>query len=171
MNVMKNGAVEGIAYDNKAEISRSNCIVCCEGKQTRLPFPHSSRRSKKVLEVVHADVCGPMETMSIGLSRYFLLFVGDYTRMSFVYFMKNKSEVFSYFKQFKLIFEKQMNSNIKTLRIDNGTEFCSNEMKNFLKQCRVIHQRTNPYSPEQNGLCERFNRTIKKLDALSMMAS
>lgn len=160
MNAMKNGAVEGLMYDNKADIGKYNCTVCCEGKQTRLPFPQSSHRSESVLEVVHADVCGPMENKSIGSSRYFLLFVDDYSRMSFVYFLKNKSEVFASFKEFKNMVEKQTNSCIRTLRTDNGTEFCSNEMRAFLKQSGIIHQRTNPYSPEQNGMCERFNRTI-----------
>ncbi|CAH2099257.1 unnamed protein product [Euphydryas editha] len=160
MNIMKEGAVEGINYTNKADISKANCTVCCEGKQTRLPFQNSSHRSETILEVVHADVCGPMETKSIGLSRYFLLFVDDHSKMSFVYFMKNRSEVFTRFKEFKLMVENQTNSKIKIFRTDNGTEFCSNEMKNFLKQCGIIHQRTNPYTPEQNFVCERFKRTI-----------
>lgn len=56
--------------------------------------------------------------------------------------------------------EKQMSTSIKVLRTDDGAEFCSNDMINFMKQCGIIHQRTNPYSPEQNGVCERFNRTI-----------
>ncbi|CAF4918661.1 unnamed protein product [Pieris macdunnoughi] len=161
MNDMRNGAVEGLEFEKKTEISKFNCTVCCEGKQTRLPFPHSNHRSEHVLEKIHADVCGPMETKSIGYSRYFLFFVDDFSRMSFVYFLQNKSEVYSYFKEFKAMVEKQMNCSIKVLRTDNGTEFCSNEMRNYLKQCGIIHQRTNPYNtPEQNGMCERFNRTI-----------
>ncbi|CAH2098391.1 unnamed protein product [Euphydryas editha] len=55
MNIMKEGAVEGINYTNKADISKANCTVCCEGKQTRLTFQNSSHRSETILEVVHAD--------------------------------------------------------------------------------------------------------------------
>lgn len=160
LNAMKNGAVEGLMYNDKADVSKLNCTVCCEGKQTRLPFPLSNNRSKAVLDVVHADVCGPMETKSIGLHRYFLLFVDDYSRMTFVYFLRNKSEVFKCFQEFRVMVEKQMNTNIKVLRSDNGLEFCSQDMQNYMKKCGIIHQRTTPYSPEQNGLCERFNRTV-----------
>lgn len=65
MNIMKNGAVEGLDYNSKAEIGRYNCTACCEGKQARLPFPLSSHRSERVLDIVHADVCGPMETSQL----------------------------------------------------------------------------------------------------------
>lgn len=160
LEIMKNGAVVGLSYNDKADASKSNCTVCCEGKQSRLPFPQSSNRSDALLQVVHVDVCGPMENKSIGQSRYFLLLVDDYSRMTFVYFLKNKSEVFNKFKLFKKMVETQTNKSIKVLRSDNGREFCSNEMSDFLKASGILHQRTNPYTPEQNGLCERFNRTI-----------
>ncbi|KAG7301017.1 hypothetical protein JYU34_015390 [Plutella xylostella] len=160
LNIMKDGAVKGISYPGTAEISMSNCSVCCEGKQARLPFPQSSTRSEMVLEIVHADVCGPMEQASIGMSKYFLLFVDDFSRMSFVYFLKSKSEVFKYFKEFKSLVEKQTGKEIKILRTDNGGEFCSKELNDFLKDAGITHQLTNPYTPEQNGVCERLNRTI-----------
>lgn len=159
LNKMKNGAVEGVSYKDTYEVTKSNCVVCCEGKQSRLPFS-TGTRATKVLDIVHADVCGPMETKSIGLSRYFLLFVDDYSRMSFVYFMKHKNEVFKNFKEFKAMVEKQKNANIKILRTDNGGEFCSKVMEDFLKSFGILHQKTNPYTPEQNGMSERNNRTI-----------
>jgi hypothetical protein len=88
---MKEGAV-GVFYNEKADIQKSNCQVCCEGKQTRLPFPSANHRSKKLLEVVHSDLCGPMETKSIGQAKYFLLFVDDASRMSFVYLLLEGEE-------------------------------------------------------------------------------
>lgn len=159
LNKMKNGAVEGVDYKDSYEVTKSTCAVCCEGKQSRLPFP-TGTRATEVLEIVHADVCGPMETKSIGLSKYFLLLVDDYSRMSFVYFMKEKNEVYKYFREFKSMVENQKNVNIKILRTDNGGEFCSKEMEGFLKSFGIVHQKTNPYSPEQNGMSERNNRTI-----------
>lgn len=156
---MKNGSVEGVDYKDSFKVTKSNCTVCCQGKQPRLPFP-TGTRATAVLEIVHADVCGPMETQSIGLSKYFLLLVDDYSRMSFVYFMRQKNEVYKYFREFKAMVEKQKNVQIKILRTDNGGEFCSKEMEGFLKSCGIIHQKTNPYSPEQNGMAERNNRTI-----------
>lgn len=159
LNKMKNGAVQGVSYDGSCDITKTNCVVCCEGKQSRLPFS-TGTRATEVLEIVHADVCGPMETKSFGSARYFLLFVDDYSRMSFVYFMKKKSEVFKFFKEFKSMVENQKNVAIKVLRTDNGGEFCSKMMEDFLKKSGILHQKTNPYTPEQNGLSERNNRTI-----------
>lgn len=68
MNKMQN-AVEGIRLEEKADISKSNCAVCCEGKQSRLPFAHEGNRSTELLNVVHCDVAGPMESPSLGGSR------------------------------------------------------------------------------------------------------
>lgn len=157
---MKNGAVEGLTYQEKADLNKSSCTVCCEGKQSRLPFPQSSTKSKDLLELVHTDVCGPMENLSLGMAKYYLLFVDDFSRMCFVFFLKSKHETFKHFKDFKQLVENQTNRKIKILRSDNGGEFCSAEMENYLKCCGIIHQKTNSYTPEQNGLCERYNRSI-----------
>lgn len=160
LNKLKNGAVEGVSFDEKCDTSKSSCVVCCEGKQTRLPFPQSTSRSQEVLELVHTDLCGPMENLSLGKARYYLLFVDDFSRMCVVYFLKSKNETFKYFKQYKEFAENQQSKKIKTLRSDNGGEFCSAEMENYLRQCGIVHQKTNSYTPEQNGLCERNNRSI-----------
>lgn len=160
MNKMKNGAVTGVAYSDKSDISKTTCAVCCEGKQSRLPFGNAGTRSSEPLNTIHADVCGPMECTSIGGSRYFLIFVDDFTRMAFIYFLKAKSECFKYFKEFKSLVENQQGKKIKIVRTDNGLEFCSNEFENFLKEAGIVHQKTNVYTPEQNGMSERFNRTI-----------
>lgn len=74
--------------------------------------------------------------------------------------MKNKSEAFSCFKRYKVLVENQLNKKIKILRSDNGREFCNKEFDDHLKNSGIIHQRSNPYTPEQNGLAERFNRTV-----------
>lgn len=101
-----------------------------------------------------------MEIKSIGGARYFVLFIDDYTRMTFIYFLKAKSEVLNYFKEFKSMAENIYNTKIKHLRTDNGCEYCSNEFENYLKSEGIIHKKTNSYTPEQNGLSERSNRTI-----------
>ena len=68
------------------------CEGCVYGKQSRRSFPSgTSWRASEQLELVHADVCGPMQTSSLGGNRYFLLFTDDYTRMNWVYFLKFKS--------------------------------------------------------------------------------
>lgn len=159
INKMKN-AVEGMHLDEKVDISNSSCIVCCEGKQSRLPFTHKGTRSDELLSIVHTDICGPMETTSLGGSKYYILFVDDYSRMAFIYFIENKNEALKCFKEYKAVAENQLQKKIKILRSDNGLEFCNKEFDLFLNKSGILHQRSNPYTPEQNGLCERFNRTV-----------
>lgn len=101
-----------------------------------------------------------METRSLGGSKYFVVFEDDFSRMAFVYFIETKEEVFGCFKQFKNMAENQTNQKITVLRSDNGGEFCSREFENFLKNGGIIHQKSNAYTPEQNGMSERLNRTI-----------
>ena len=73
------------------------CEGCIFGKMHRLPFPKTSWRAKAPLELVHADICGPTRTPSLNNKRYFILFVDDYTRMMWLYFLNAKSEAFSIF--------------------------------------------------------------------------
>lgn len=160
LDKMKDGAVTGISVKDKVVINKGTCTVCCEGKQSRLPFGHKGTRSSEPLDIVHADVCGPMECSSIAGSKYFLIFIDDYSRMVFVYFLKAKSETFKYFKEFKSMAENQKGRKIKVLRTDNGLEFCSNEFEHFLKDAGIVHQKTNVYTPQQNGLSERMNRSL-----------
>lgn len=136
------------------------CEVCQEGKQSRLQFPTGGSRAKKPLDLIHSDVCGPLEVKSLGGARYFLTFIDDYTRKVFVYFLHNKSDVFTKFKEFKALVENQLTLKIKCIRTDNGKEYLSNEFSDYLKKTGIIHQTSNPYTPQQNGLAERMNRTL-----------
>lgn len=161
LNKMKNNLlVDGLLYSGELKTTKQNCVVCCEAKQTRLPFSQKGSRASSILELVHADLCGPMEVVSIGGSRYFLILEDDFSRMAFIYFLKNKDETFEIFKEFKLMVENQTNLKIKKFRSDNGGEFCSRNFDNFLKKCGIIHQKTNAYTPEQNGSSERLNRSV-----------
>lgn len=76
------------------KIEKHNCDVNCEGKQSCEPFKHKATRATGFLEFVHSDVAGPMQTSSIGGTKYFVQFQDDFSRMSFVYFMKTKYETF-----------------------------------------------------------------------------
>lgn len=97
------------------------CEGCIYGKQTKKPFPvGKSWRATTSLELVHADLCGPTKTESLGRSRYFLMFTDDYSHFSWVYFLKFKSETFENFKKFKALVENQSGNKIKSLRTDRG---------------------------------------------------
>lgn len=118
MNLMKNGMVTGMNYSNTVF---SNCVACIRGKQARLPFPKKCmNRSQEILGLVHADVCGPMEESSHSGARYFVTFIDDCSRKTYIYFLKRKDEVFEKFKLFKALVENETSQKIKVLRSDNG---------------------------------------------------
>lgn len=94
---------------------------------------HVNRKQRDILELMHTDICGPMQTRSLGGAYYFLLFVDDCTRFSWVYFLSKKSPAFQYFKEFKVMIENQTAKKIKILRSDQGGEYRLNEFMNFCK--------------------------------------
>ncbi|KAL0302885.1 UNVERIFIED_CONTAM: Retrovirus-related Pol polyprotein from transposon TNT 1-94 [Sesamum radiatum] len=145
------------------------CEACLQGKQHKRPFPSgTSWRAKAVLELIHTDVCGPMRTPSHEQNRYFILFIDDYSRMTWVYFMREKSEVFKIFKKFKNLVEKQSGQRIKVLRSDRGKEYNNSEFDKFCEEEGIDHQTTVSYNPQQNGVSERKNRTVMEM-ARSML--
>lgn len=125
------GMVLGLPKIDSIEL----CEGCIYEKQTRKSFPVGKAwRASKCLELIHADLCGPMHTTSFGGSRYFLLFTDDFSRMSWVYFLESKSETFQKFKHFKAKVEKQSGLCIKTFRTDRGGEFLSREFNLFCEE-------------------------------------
>ena len=84
------------------------CEACALGKQHREEFPvHIEKRQYDILELIHTDAYGPMQTRSLGGASYFLIFVDDRYRYTWVYFIRRKSDVFEYFKEFKTLIEKK----------------------------------------------------------------
>ena len=140
------------------------CEGCIEGKQHRAAFPsNEGTRATKALEIVHSDVCGPMRTTSIGGARYFVTFIDDLSRKVWVYMLKSKGECFERFKEFKALVETQSQEKIKVLRFDNGREYMSKAFQGFLKHHGIEKQTSTPYTPQQNGVAERANRTIVEM--------
>ena len=92
-------------------------------------FPTSENKAKEILEIIHSDVCGPMSSGSLSGYVYYVSFIDDFSRKTWIYFMNNKDEVFNKFKEFKALIENHTEKKIKTFRSDNGGEFTSNEFK------------------------------------------
>lgn len=94
---------------------------------------------------------------------YFLLFIDDFDRKMWVYFLKVKSYVFNEFQKFKALVEKESRCDIITLRSNNGGEFCSNKFNKFCAKHRIKRQHTTPYTPQHNGVVERRNHKIMEM--------
>ena len=119
----RKGMVRGFPLIEKME---SLCEGYILGKQHRESFPSGkSIRAKAPLEIVQSDLCGLMQTPSLASSHYMLTFIYDFTRKTWVYFLKNKSEVFEIFCNFKALVENQSGLHIKVLRTDRGGEYIS----------------------------------------------
>ena len=121
--LFRSGMVKGLPLIEKPD---SLCEGCILGKQHKESFPvGKSIREKAPLEIVHSDVCGPMQIPSFVRNKYVLTFIDDYTRKTWVLVLKQKSEVFEKFSHFKALVEKQSGQHIKVLRTDRGGEYIS----------------------------------------------
>ncbi|GJV79575.1 retrotransposon protein, putative, ty1-copia subclass [Tanacetum coccineum] len=139
---------------------------CLSGRMTKKPFPHSNKRAKDLLGIIHTDVCGPLRHVSRQGASYFITFTDDYSRYGYVYLLKHKHEVFETFKVFKNEVENQLGKTIKAIRSDRGGEYISQEFKDYLKANGIVQQLTPLYTPQYNRVSERRNRTL-----LDMMRS
>ena len=123
----------------------------------------STSRAEEHLEIVRTDLCGPMQTQSIGGNFYFLTCIDDFSRKIWIYLLKNKSETFSRFKYFKTLTEKQSGKFIKVLSSDGGGEYDSHDFTYVCTQHGIQRQFTTKYTPHQNGVVEQKNRTIMNM--------
>ena len=149
--------------DSFKTLTSLECGICNKAKGHRTAFPeHAPKTGRHILDLIHADICGPIRPVSAGGKRYFLPFIDDASRRAEVYLLKSKSsaEVLDCFKRFKQKVELATGRKIRILRTDGGGEFCSQEFEKFLDNNGIQHQKTTPYTPQQNGIAERFNRTI-----------
>jgi transposase InsO family protein len=145
----------------------SNCTLdfdfyehCIYGKHNQVIFPSGATREKGILELIHSDVFGSVLVPSLGKSMYYVSFIDYFSGNKWIYFLRKKSEVFDKFKEFKALVENQIEKKIKVLRTDNGGELYRNEFEEFCKKCGIESQKTNPYTPQQNGVAERLNMTL-----------
>ncbi|XP_076661161.1 uncharacterized protein LOC143365143 [Halictus rubicundus] len=143
-------------FNNNPEI----CDICIKAKQTRNPFNGERDRASKPLEIIHTDVCGPIEPTTWDGMKYFITFLDDFTHFAAVFPIRGKHEVTeivkSYLKQCQAKWERK----VVKLRCDNGREYANKELQDWCKNNGTILDFTVPYSPQLNGKAERLNRTI-----------
>ena len=148
----------------KIAVDKGTCVSCLRGKQTRQPFPKStSYRASHPLELIHADLCGPITPTTPGLKRYVFVLIDDYSRYMWTILLEHKSEAFEKFKRFKNVVEQETKAEMQTLRTDRGGEFNSHEFNTFCNLNGIKRHLTAPYSPQQNGVVERRNRTLLEM--------
>ncbi|MDV3146689.1 MAG: reverse transcriptase domain-containing protein, partial [Sweet potato little leaf phytoplasma] len=137
------------------------CNHCQLAKSHRLPFSLVETKTTKPFQLVHSDVWGPSPQLSINGARYFLLFVDDYTRFSWLYLLKSKDETLPCFLNFKKLIETQFDASIRCLQTDWGGEYRS--LSKYLLSQGILHRISCPYTPQQNGRVERKNRHVVEI--------
>lgn len=164
-HISKNGLeklwklVDGISTNTKT-LDWETCETCVEGKQVKLPHNKERVRAKRPLQLVHSDLMGPITPESHDGKKYILTFIDDFTHFTAIYLLKAKSEVFRFFKLFEAMATAHFNLQVSRFRCDNEREYLSTEMKDYFEEQGIQYEFTIRYTPEQNGVAERMNRTI-----------
>lgn len=139
------------------------CEHCIKGKLSPTKFSESKRREKEPLRLVHSNLCGPMQTATPSGNKYFLTLIDDYSRFTVVRLLKSKDEVPGVIKEYIAAMSTRFNRKPFALRTDNGKEYVSSELSNFLRKEGIQHQLTVTYTPQQNGVAERKNRSLTEM--------
>ncbi|KAL0400223.1 UNVERIFIED_CONTAM: Transposon Ty1-BL Gag-Pol polyprotein [Sesamum radiatum] len=136
---------------------------------TKKPFVGQSAIANGLLDLVHTEVYGPLNTLARGGLSYFITFTDDHSRYGYVYLMRYKFEAFERSKEYRLEIENQIDHKIKALRSDRGGEYLSGEFIDHLKENGILSQWTPPETSQLNRMAERRNRTL--LDMVRSMMS
>ena len=154
-------AREGL-IGNLAKVTLPTCEHCLVGKSKRKPFGKATRASFS-LQLIHSDICGPMNVRARHGDSYFITFIDDFTRYSHVYLISHKSEALDCFRRYVSLVENQLDKSIKALRTDRGREYLSKQFKELCDEKGIMRQLTIPRKPQQNGVAERRNRTLLEM--------
>ncbi|GJP82644.1 hypothetical protein CLOP_g12891 [Closterium sp. NIES-67] len=160
--LVKDGSLKGLEVKGGVK-EIGSCPTCLETKFSKFPFNSTTGPAKTPLALVHMDVVGPTRAPSLSGSRYFLTIVDDHTRAVWVYPLKSKGEVAAaVLKEWMPRAQRECGHKVKVIRSDNGGEFIGADFEGELKRKGIQHQLTVPYNSQQNGVAERFNRTLQE---------
>jgi hypothetical protein len=150
--------------------SKGVCEGCVLKKHPQEKFDKgNSQRASAPLDLIHNDLMGHFMHPSINKAMFVLIFVDDFSRFTWIYFLKKKSEVFQHLKYFKALVETQSRKKIKVLRTNNEGEYVNHEIHNLYHDARIQLQHTVPYTL-QHGVGERKNRSLKEMASCMLHA-
>ena len=150
MDVIGRKKIKGLTY----------CLECEVSSHHHNPIPSETHtHSNQVLGQVFSNVCEVQTVMCKGF-KYFITFVDDFSCHLIVYLMKNKSDALEKFKEYITEAEQQTDSKLKNFHTNGGGKYFLSNFSAYLKNIGVIHEKTNPRTPQENGVAERVNRTL-----------
>ena len=152
-DMLRSKVVSGVSVVDKTNFF---CEKCPLGKQFKLPFKkHEKDKNITPGEVIHSDLCGPMQNISVGGAKSFLFFKDEASGFRSVFFLKHKDDTFEALKNYVNMVKNHFGKEIKILRSDNGSEYKNKNVMNYLKAKGIKLLTSAPYTPEQNGCAER----------------
>jgi transposase InsO family protein len=125
--------------------------------------PHHARNimtTTRPLEMLHMDLFSPIVYISIGGNKYDLVIVDDYSRFTWIFFLHDKSETQEVLKKFLKRPQIEIDVKVNKIRSDNGSEFKNTQVADYVDQEGIKHEFSAPYTPQQNGVAKRNNRTL-----------
>ena len=144
-----------------ASLSSLKCESCQLGKHTHVLLPKRlDPRTKSPFELIHTDVWGLSRSTSTLGFRYFVTFIDDYSRCTWLFLMKTQANLFSIFQKFHAKIRTQFNTSIRILRSDYAKEYFSTSFSSFISSHGILHQSSCAYTPQHNGVVERKNRHL-----------
>ncbi|KAD6795087.1 hypothetical protein E3N88_05983 [Mikania micrantha] len=136
------------------------CSSCELAKAKRLPFDNKMTRALNPLDLIHCDLWGPAPVKSVDNFVYYVVFIDDFSRFSWLYPLHTKSEFFDALSIFVTFVQTQFSRKIKVFQSDGGTEFVNHRVRKLFEQNGTLHRLSCPYTPQQNGRAERKHRHI-----------
>nr|KYP42217.1 Retrovirus-related Pol polyprotein from transposon TNT 1-94 [Cajanus cajan]KYP42227.1 Retrovirus-related Pol polyprotein from transposon TNT 1-94 [Cajanus cajan] len=137
------------------------CELCQLGKHVRASFPNSiNSRAMSPCDVIHSDVWGPSRVPSLLGHKYYVTFIDDFSRCTWIFLMKNRFELFNIFLSFYSEIKTQFGKVIRILPSDNAKEYFSNCFKSFMASHDILHQSNCPHTPQQNGVAKPKHKHI-----------
>nr|GFB52900.1 retrovirus-related Pol polyprotein from transposon TNT 1-94 [Tanacetum cinerariifolium] len=137
------------------------CSACAMGKSTKKTHkPKSEDTNQEKLYLLHMDLCGPMRVESVNEKKYILVIVDDYSRFTWVKFLRSKDETPMFIIKFLKIIQVRLNVLVRRIRTDNGTEFVNQTLRDYYEEVGISHETSVARSPQQNGVVERRNHKL-----------
>ena len=137
-----------------------DCMHCQFGKQTTLPFNNSVSHALSPFDLIHSDVWGPSPISTLGRFRYFVILLDDFSRYTWIYLFKNRSELYQIYRDFTKMIETRFSKPIKVFRYDNAQEYKAHEFTSILHQFGIVPHSSCPGTSQQNSRAEHKLRHI-----------